>query len=153
MNCSFQDNLSVHTESNNTFIMVWALPKSLFSRFNYHQQKYMYNLFIEGETIGKKAPKKVALEMKNLRTDGEKYFSSKEYLHATQIKSLFSSYVKLKKDGKLTPPTNKTVSIDDEIQNDNHDYDAIMEQQLSTDIVSNINSDMIVKLILMIGFL
>ena len=113
----------------------------------------MYNLFIEGETIGKKAPEKVVLEMKNLRTDGEKYFSSKEYLHATQIKSLFSSYVKLKKDGKLTPPTNKTVSIDDEIQNDNHVYDAIMEQQLSTDIVSNINSDMIVKLILMIGFL
>ena len=82
----------------------------------------MYNLFIEGETIGKKAPKKVALEMKNLRTDGEKYFSSKEYLHATQIKSLFSSYVKLKKDGKLTPPTNKTVSIDDEIQNDKFDF-------------------------------
>ena len=50
--------------------------------------------------------------MKNLRIDGEKYFSSKEYLRAIQIKSLFSRYVKLKKDGKLTPPTNKTVLID-----------------------------------------
>ena len=35
----------------------------------------------------------------------------------------------LKKDGKLTPPTNKIVSIDDEIQNDSHDYHATMEQQ------------------------
>ena len=35
----------------------------------------------------------------------------------------------LKKDGKLTPPTNKIVSRDDEIQNDSHDYHATMEQQ------------------------
>ena len=59
--------------------------------------------------------------MKNLRTEGEKYFSSKEYLRATQIKSLFSRYTKLKKDGKLTPPTSKTVSVDDEIQDDSHE--------------------------------
>ena len=66
--------------------MGWALPKRRFSRFNYHQQKYIYDLFIERETTGKKAaPKNVALEMKNLRIDGEKYFSSKEYLRATQI--------------------------------------------------------------------
>ena len=72
LNCSFQDNLSVNTESNNTFIMVWALLKSLFSRFNYHQQKYMYNVFIEGETTGKKAaPEKVALEMKTLELMGK----------------------------------------------------------------------------------
>ena len=45
----------------------------------------------------------------------------------------------LKKDGKLTPPTNKIVSIDDEIQNDSHDYHATMEQQLTADIISNIN--------------
>ena len=35
--------------------------------------------------------------MKNLRIDGEKYFSSKEYLCATQIKSLFSKCAKLKR--------------------------------------------------------
>ena len=35
--------------------------------------------------------------MKNLRIDGEKYFPSKEYLCATQIKSLFSRYAKLKR--------------------------------------------------------
>ena len=86
LNCSFQDNLSVNIESNNTFIMGWALPKRSFSRFNYHQQIYIYDIFIEGETTGRKAaPEKVALEMKNLRIDGEKYFSSKEYLRATQI--------------------------------------------------------------------
>ena len=39
--------------------MGWALPKRRFSRFNYHKQKYIYDLFIEGETTGKKAaPKK-----------------------------------------------------------------------------------------------
>ena len=87
--------------SNNTLIIGQALPKRRFSRFNYHQQKYIYDLFIEGETTGKKAaPKKVALKMKNLRIDGGKYFSSKEYLRATQIRSLFSRYAKLKKDGK-----------------------------------------------------
>ena len=107
--------------------MGWALPKRRFSRFNHHKQKYIYDLFIEGETTGKKAaPKKNALEMKNLRIDGENYFSFREYLRATQIKSLFSRYAKLKTDGKLTPPTNKTVSVDDEIQNDSHDYDAII---------------------------
>ena len=96
LNCSFQDSLSVNTESNNTFLMGSALPKRLFSRFNYHQQKYNYDLFIEGETTGKNtASEKVPLEMKNLKIDGEKYFSSKKYLHATQIKSLFSRYAKL----------------------------------------------------------
>ena len=35
----------------------------------------VYDLFIEGETTGKKAaPEKVALDMKNLRIDGDKYF-------------------------------------------------------------------------------
>ena len=78
--------------------MGWTLPKRRFSRFNYHQQKYIYDLFIEAETTGKKAVlKKVALEMKNYRIDREKYFSSKEYLCATQIKSLFSSMLNLKK--------------------------------------------------------
>ena len=73
LNCSFQDNISVNIESNNTFTMGWALSKRCFSRFNCCQQKYIYDLFIEGETTGKKAaPKKVALEMKNLRIDGEK---------------------------------------------------------------------------------
>ena len=41
--------------------MGWALPKRRFSRFNYHKQKHIYDLFIEGETTGKKAappPKK-----------------------------------------------------------------------------------------------
>ena len=35
--------------------MGWTLPKRRFSRFNYHQQKYIYDIFIEAETTGKKA--------------------------------------------------------------------------------------------------
>ena len=54
INCSFQDNLSVYIESNNTFTMCWTLPKRRFSRFNYRQQKHIYDLLIEGETTGKK---------------------------------------------------------------------------------------------------
>ena len=82
LNCRFQDNLSVNIEPNNIFIMGWAPPKRCFSRFNYCRQKYIYDLFFEGETTGKKdTPEKVALEMKNLRIDGEKYFSSKEYTY------------------------------------------------------------------------
>ena len=37
LNCSFQYNVSVNTESNNTFIVGRALPKRHFSRFNYCQ--------------------------------------------------------------------------------------------------------------------
>ena len=40
--------------------------------------------------------------MKNLRIDEEKYFSSKEYLHTTQIKSLLSRYAKLKKRWQIS---------------------------------------------------
>ena len=32
LSCSFQDNLSVNIELNNTFIVGWALPKRRFSR-------------------------------------------------------------------------------------------------------------------------
>ena len=53
-NCSFQDNLSVNTESNNTFIMGWALPKKRFSRFNYRQQKYIYDLLLNEKQLLKK---------------------------------------------------------------------------------------------------
>ena len=35
--------------------MGWSRSKRHFSRFNYRQQKYIYELFIEGETTGKKA--------------------------------------------------------------------------------------------------
>ena len=54
VNCSFQGNLSFNIESNSTFTMGWSRSKRHFSRFNYRQQKYIYELFIEGETTGKK---------------------------------------------------------------------------------------------------
>ena len=53
-NSSFQDKLSVNIESNNTFIMGWALPKKRFSRFNYRQQKYIYNLLLKEKQLLKK---------------------------------------------------------------------------------------------------
>ena len=47
--------------------------------------------------------------------------------------------LRIEKDSKLTPPTNKTASFDDEIKNDSHDYDAIMEQQLTADSKADID--------------
>lgn len=47
----------------------------------------------------------------------------------------------LKKDKNLIPPTIKTVFVNDEIQNYSHNYDPIMEQQLTAGIVSNIIND------------
>ena len=47
----------------------------------------------------------------------------------------------LKKDKNLIPPTIKTVFVYDEIQNYSHNYDPLMEQQLTAGIVSNIIND------------
>ena len=51
----------------------------------------MSYLLKEKQLVKKLFPKK---KMKNLRVGGGKYFSSKEYLDVTQVKSLFSRYLK-----------------------------------------------------------
>ena len=84
---------------DNSFPIDWALPHKHFTRFNYRQLKYIYDLFIQGETGRKASPEKVFNDMKNLRINGNVYFSPKEYLHLLQIKSLFSRYAKLKWEG------------------------------------------------------
>ena len=53
--------------------------------------------------------------------------------------------LRIEKDSTLTPPTNKTASFDDEIKNDSHDYDAIMEQQLTADSKADIDDWVLVK--------
>lgn len=47
----------------------------------------------------------------------------------------------LKKDKNLIPPIIKTVFVNDEIQNYSHNYDPIMEQELTAGIASNIIND------------
>ena len=85
--------------------MDWALPQKPFTRFSFPQLKYIHDLFIQGETTDRKAtPEKVFNGMKMLRINGNKYFSPNEYLLVSQIKSLFSRYSKLKREGKLKPP-------------------------------------------------
>ena len=47
--------------------MGWALPQKSFTRFSFCQLKYIYDLFIQGETTGRKAtPEKVFNDVKNL---------------------------------------------------------------------------------------
>ena len=70
--------------------------------------------------------------MKNLRIDGKKYFSPKEYLRLSQIKSLFSRYSKHKREGKLKPPTEKFFSdncLQNEIVNEEVNSNLMAQEQ------------------------
>ena len=65
----FNNNDSIISNiSDNRFPMGWVLPQKHFTRFSFCQLKYIYDLFIKGETTGCKAtPEKVFSDMKNLR--------------------------------------------------------------------------------------
>ena len=111
----------------------WALPIRSKFRFNYIQKKLLYGHFIEGEKTGKKmSPEQVE---KLLR----KALNPDQYVTVQQIKSLYSRWAKLLKDGQLEEPKEKenidTDEIDQEMDNnDDEDTDeesyakAIQEQ-------------------------
>jgi len=77
-----------------TLPMGWALRSSQNrrTRFNVKQKEYLSTKFNIGETTGRKAdPVVVAKEMMHARgNDGERLFSSDEFLTSQQISSLFS---------------------------------------------------------------
>ena len=111
----------------------WALPIRSKFRFNYIQKKLLYGHFIEGEKTGKKmSPEQVE---KLLR----KALNPDQYVTVQQIKSLYSRWAKLLKDGQLEEPKEKENIDTDEIDqgmdnNDDEDTDeesyakAIQEQ-------------------------
>ena len=113
--------------------------------FSFHQLKYIYDLFIQGETTGRKAtPEKVFNDMKNLRINGNNYFSPNEYLHVSQIKSLFSRYSKLKQEGKLKPPTEMVYLSDEclqnEIVNKTNESNLIVHEEFTREILSKVST-------------
>ena len=113
--------------------------------FSFHQLKYIYDLFIQGETTGRKAtPEKVFNDMKNIRINGNNYFSPNEYLHVSQIKSLFSRYSKLKQEGKLKPPTEMVYLSDEclqnEIVNKTNESNLIVHEEFTREILSKVST-------------
>ena len=92
--------IQLHLTYHNSFPMGWALPHKRFTRFSFHQLKYIYDLLIQGETSGHKATlKKVFNDMKNLRINRNKYFSPNEYSHISQIKSCLVDTPNLNRKG------------------------------------------------------
>ena len=111
----------------------WALLIRSKFGFTYIQKKLLYGYFIEGEKTGKK----ICLEQveKLLR----KALNPDQYVTVQQIKSLYSRWAKLLKDGQLEEPKEKENIDTDEIDqgmdnNDDEDTDeesyakAIQEQ-------------------------
>ena len=116
----------------------WTFPIRSKFRFTYIQKKLLYGYFIEGEKTGKKmSPEQVE---KLLR----KALNPDQYVTVQQIKSLYSRWAKLLKDGQLEEPKNKENIDTDEIDlgmdnNDEEDTDeenyakAIQEQVIICD--------------------
>ena len=81
---------------------------------------------------------------KNLRINGNKHFSSNEYLHVSQIKSLFSRWSKLKREGDLKPPTEKTFLPDkclqNEIVNETKESNLIVQEEFSRECLSKVST-------------
>ena len=142
----FNNNDSITSNiSDNSFPMGWALPQKRFTRFSFCQLKYIYDLLIQGETTGCKAtPEKVFNDMKNLRINRNKYLSPNEYLSVSQIKSLFSRYSKLKREGKLKPPTEKVYLSDEclqnEIVNETNESSLIVQEEFTREILSKVST-------------
>ena len=97
------------------------------------QLKYVYDIFMKGESTGQKAvSEKVALEMRKIYIKGSKQFKQEEYLTASQIKSLFGRYTRQLKQGKLKEPPNVNIGIDET------DYEEVQEIEPGVEIGNTI---------------
>ncbi|XP_062571575.1 uncharacterized protein LOC134233610 [Saccostrea cucullata] len=70
----------------------WALKKARkFARFSVKVKEFLIRVYQEGEKSGRKAnPNEVAQQMRSLRhSNGEKFFTSEEWLQPSQINSYF----------------------------------------------------------------
>ena len=84
----------------------WALKKMKKAyRFNQKQKTYLEAKFQIGESTGRKVePEAVAKEMRRARgTDGERLFSSSEFLTPQQVSSYFSRLAGKLRQQQVTP--------------------------------------------------
>ena len=86
----------------------WALPIRSTFRYSLKQKIVLYEYFMKGEENGKKmsADQVAKLSRNKLGTF--------KYLKERQIKSLFSRWSKLFREGKLKPPTEQENKTEDE---------------------------------------
>ena len=104
----------------------WALPIRSTFRYSLKQKIVLYEYFMKGEENGKKMS--ADLVAKLLRNKLRTF----EYLKERQIKSLFSRWSKLFREGKLKPPTeqeNKTEDEEPETE-ENEDYAEVKEETI-----------------------
>ena len=106
----------------------WALPVRSTFRYSLKQKKVLCEYFIKGEANGKKM---TGSQVAKLTRSS---FTTSEYLTENQIKSLFSRWSKLKREGKLKPPTDDTASQNKLIQTeeqaeDNDDHNAEFQEE------------------------
>ena len=74
----------------------WALPQRQFFRFEYETKLELYNIFMDGERTNQKKTSEQAANI--IRS------KKLQYVTPAQIKSLFSTFSRQKRDGTLTAP-------------------------------------------------
>ena len=116
----------------------WAIPKRSNFRYAPDQKKFLYDLFMDGETSGKK---KSAEEVELLI---RKRFSSDKYVTVQQIKSLFHRFTKELRNGTLQDPCINTEpeNEDEEEEEDEHEAESASDKQLIIDFVEAVDDVM-----------
>lgn len=78
----------------------WAIPQVKSFRYSYEQKKFLYDIFMDGQKTGKKSsPEEVEQRVR------QHFSSTKDYVTAKQIRSLFSTFARQLKDNTLVEPT------------------------------------------------
>eukprot|EP00111_Clytia_hemisphaerica_P010078 TCONS_00029465-protein len=105
----------------------WALPTRSNFRFTSLQKSLLYDIFIKGEKDGKKStPEQASLFIRN-------QLKPAEYVTPKQIKSLFSRWSRLYREGKLKDPKEGNIEIegeedDEEFDDDNNEENLMNEE-------------------------
>ena len=114
------------TDNNNKYATMfknieWALPTRSNFRYTNKQKQVLFKYFMEGEESGNKmSPEGVILLRKKLLPE--------EYVSVQQIRSLFSRWSKLYREGKLRPPSDEEDYETGKHDNIDHDDDWDAEQ-------------------------
>ena len=112
----------------------WAIPFRSTFRYTYEQKRFLYDIFMDGQTSGKKrSPEETVTSIRSHFT------STKDYVTKTQVQSLFSSFTRKLTDGKLLPPTPPTAIATTHEQEKLED-DLDLDEDLSAD---DIGQDMV----------
>ena len=101
----------------------WALPKRTEFRYSNTQKVLLYDYFIAGEESGRKrSPEEVHLMLrKDLLPD--------DYVTPQQIRSLFSRWSKLYREGKLKKPMEEEIDLENEDASEDNDHEDLIEYE------------------------